>query len=271
MPSGYVTHRVGDTWLVLDRERSTELVGLRLADPTVRRTLFSRAPRRGRSTTPTVPLASDLSLVLRRYRHGGLLGWLTGPILLGIQRPLRELTVTARAEEAGAPVPHAMCLVLWPLAGPLWSGIIGTREEPDARDLLSEWRDSNGPARPALLVRVGRALRRLHDAGVEHPDLQLRNVLLCPDDRVVVIDLDRARFHGTTPLSVRRRASNLGRLVRSAVKEGLLSPRTGRRELAALLAGYAGNDRALRHALLGYARWECLKLSLHRLGYALRS
>jgi 3-deoxy-D-manno-octulosonic acid kinase len=270
VPAGYVTHRVAETWLVLDREHATELVGLRLADASVREALFTRAPRRGRSTTPTIPFTSDLSIVLRRYTHGGLLGWLTGPVLRGVQRPLQELTVTARAEEAGAPVPHVLCLALWPIGGPFWSGVIGTREEADAQDLLTGWRESTDATRHALVRRVGRAIRRLHDAGVEHPDLQLRNVLLCPGDRIVVVDLDRARFHGTTALSTRRRATNLGRLLRSAVKEGLLVPKEHRRVLASLLGGYAEGDRTLRRALLGRARWECAKLSLHRLGYTLR-
>ena len=36
VPAGYVTHRVAETWLVLDRARATDLVGPRLEDPSVR-------------------------------------------------------------------------------------------------------------------------------------------------------------------------------------------------------------------------------------------
>jgi 3-deoxy-D-manno-octulosonic acid kinase len=247
---------------------------LRLADPAVRQSLFARSPRRGRGAAPIVPVGSDLSILLRRYRHGGLLGGLTGPLLLGPHRALAELDVTARAEAAGAPVPHVACLVLWPLAGPVWSAVIGTREEAQAKDLLTVWRERRvGRERWMLLRRVGQAVRRLHDAGVQHPDLQVRNILLCqdPSERIIVIDLDRARFHGATPLSARVRAANLARIVRSAVKEGLLEPRVGcRRELAALLGGYVGCDRALRRALRRRALWERLRLRVHRIGYALR-
>ncbi len=271
VPAEYVTHRVAETWLILDRARASELVGLRLADPSVRRGLFTRAPRRGRATTPTVPVAPDLSLVLRRYKHGGLLGWLTGSLLLGVQRPLRELMVTARAEAAGAPVPHVLCLVLWPVGGPFWSGVIGTREEPHATDLLATWSETTGPERLSILTRVGRAIRRLHDAGVEHPDLQLRNILLCDGDQIVVVDLDRARLHGAASVTPSRRAANLGRMIRSAVKERLLDPRTDRRELAAILSGYTDGDRALRRALLRRARWQGFQLAIHRIGYRLRT
>jgi hypothetical protein len=153
--------------------------------------------------------------------------------------------------------------------------MIGTQEEPQAQDLLTAWQRS--PARRErclLLRRVGGAIRRLHDAGVEHPDLQVRNVLLCssPPERVVVIDLDRARLRAAAPPPARVRASHLGRLVRSAVKEGLVDPRAGcARELASLLGGYVERDRALRRALIQRARWERPKLNIHRIGYALRS
>jgi 3-deoxy-D-manno-octulosonic acid kinase len=275
VPPGYVVHRVGSTWLILDRARSAELVPLRLADPSIREGLFTRSPRRGRGNAPTVTVDSGLSIVLRRYRHGGLFGALTGPLLLGPQRALSELQVTSRAEAAGAPVPHVLCVVLWPLLGPLWSAMIGTEEEAQAQDLLAAWhRRSEQRDRCRLLRRVGEAIRRLHDAGVEHPDLQVRNILLCsaPPERIVVIDLDRARLRGATPPPTRVRGAHLARLVRSLVKEGLIDPRAGcARELASLLGGYAGRDRALRRDLLRRARWERPKLNLHRIGYALRS
>ena len=87
-----------------------------------------------------------------------------------------------------------------------------------------------------------------------------------------MIDLDRARFRSAALPTARVRASHLARLVRSAVKEGLVDPRAGcPRELASLLGGYVGRDRALRRALLRRARWERPKLNIHRIGYALRA
>lgn len=276
VPEGYVVHRVADTWLVLDRNHVGPLVELRLADVAFRRTHFSRAPRRGRGASPLLALGDGTSVVLRRYRHGGLFGRLTGPVLIGSGRALEEFHVTARAEAANAPVPHVLCLVLWPMWGPFWSAIIGTREESEAIELLEAWKERPaGPERWRLLRRTGEAIRRLHDAGVDHPDLQLRNLLICPSpsgpaERILVIDLDRSRFHGRTPPSARTRAANLARLVRSAVKEGLLDPRPPCREVAAILGGYTRGDRELRRALLRWAPLEAARLALHRLGYRLR-
>ena len=273
LPPGYVVHRIGSTWLVLDGKHVTELVQLRLADPAVRRTLFARAARRGRGSTPSVPLGRELRAVLRRYQHGGTLAPLTRNLFLGPSRALSELNVTARAEASGAPVPHVLCLALWPVVGPLWSALIGTREESQAQDLYATLVALEEPrARRQLLREVGTAIRKLHDAGVEHRDLQLRNILVRHGEgpRIVVVDLDRARFHPRGTLPTRRRATNLGRLARSAVKTGLWGSRIGRRELAALTGAYAAGNRRLRQELRGWVGWERFKLAAHRLTYPLR-
>jgi len=271
VPPGYVVHRVADATLVFDAALASELVALRLADPDARKRLFSRAPLRGRGAAPSVGLRRDVSVILRRYQHGGAFGGFTGMLHLGPSRALEELRVTARAEASGAPVPHVVCLALWPAAGPFWSALIGTREERDARDLyevLASTEDAG--ARSPLLREVGSAVRRLHDAGVDHRDLQLHNILVAEEAgrrRIVVIDLDRAIYHSSGRLSSRLRARSLGRLFRSAVKNGLWRERVGRRELAAFMAAYTAGDRPLRAELRGFIRGEQVKLALHLLRY----
>jgi len=271
VPPGYVVHRVADATLVFDAELAAELVGLRLADPAARKRLFSRAPLRGRGAAPSVALRRDVSVILRRYQHGGVFGGFTGMLHLGPSRALKELHVTARAEASGAPVPHVICLALWPAAGPFWSALIGTREERGARDLLEVLVASeDARARRALLCEVGAAVRRLHDAGVEHRDLQLRNILVVEENgkrRIVVIDLDRAVYHSSGRLASRLRARSLGRLTRSAVKNGLWRERIGQRELAAFVGAYTAGDRSLRRELRGWIRGEQWKLALHRFRY----
>ena len=269
-PDGYVVHRVGDTYLVFDRGASEDLVRLRLADPGTRRRLFERAPRRGRGSAPSVRVRSGLDMVLRRYRHGGMLARLLGPLYLGPRRALDELRVCTEAERAGAPVPHVLCLVLWPQWGPLWSALIGTREEPQTRDLLERFQGAESGASLGLPELVGEAVHKLHAAGVDHPDLQLRNILVSDEDpggRVIVVDLDRARYYPRGGIPVRRRAANLGRLARSAIKCGLWGGGLGQRELAAFVGGYSGRNRELRRELRGWMAFERFKIALHRLRY----
>lgn len=267
IPAGYVVHRIAETWLVLDRALATELVQLRLADPTARERMFARAPVRGRGAAPSVPITPDHGMVLRRYRHGGLLGGATGSLYLGPGRALSELRVAARAEAMGAPVPHVVCLVLWPVWGPFWSALIGTREERGAQTLLELARELEAEQRSELAREVGRAVKRLHDAGVEHRDLQLRNVLAVSEPggrrRIVVIDLDRAAHHRGRGVPIGKRAANLGRLLRSVIKNGLWKARVGEAEAAAFLEGYTGEDRELREALSGWAARERWKIRMH--------
>jgi len=270
IPDGYVVHRIAESWLVLDRSLAMELVQLRLADPATRERIFARAPLRGRGAAPSVSITPDQGMVLRRYRHGGLLGFATGSLYLGPGRALAELRVAAQAEAMGAPVPHVVCLVLWPVWGPFWSAVIGTREERDAKTLLELARELESESRVELARETGRAVRRLHDAGVEHRDLQLRNVLAVEESgrrRIVVIDLDRAAHHRGRGVPIRKRAANLGRLLRSAIKNGLWDSRVGEPETAAFLEGYTGEDRELLPALRGFAAQERWKIRMHRWRY----
>ena len=104
--------------------------------------------------------------------------------------------------------------------GLIYRGALVTAEMPHARTLFEALRDaSDDAARGALAARAGRAVARLHDAGVYHADLNLTNLLVGPvaSDDVVVVDFDRARVRDG-PLGRRARRRNLARLARSLAK-----------------------------------------------------
>jgi 3-deoxy-D-manno-octulosonic acid kinase len=274
IPPGYVVHRIDATWLVLDEKLMPELVKLGLAEPNVRHTLFGSAIKRGRGSAPIVTVEGGTQAILRRYRHGGTLAGLTGKLFFGPGRALKELDVTARAEALGAPVPHPLLLTLWPVAGPLWSAIIGTRMEDQSVELLQALREAPDRAKLRYLLReAGSAVRRLHDAGVEHRDLQLRNILVTQEEnrRIVVVDLDRARFHARGTMATSKRARNLGRLARSALKEGLIPERLTRRELVTFVGAYCAGNRRLRNELRAHVHLERFKLWAHSVTYPLRA
>jgi 3-deoxy-D-manno-octulosonic acid kinase len=62
---------------------------------------------------------------------------------------------------------------------------------------------------------VGGAIRRFHDAGVWHADLNVRNILICAGSQVFLIDFDRARYRPGTRVNGE---GNLHRLKRSLRK-----------------------------------------------------
>jgi 3-deoxy-D-manno-octulosonic acid kinase len=217
-----------------------------------------RAPLR-RVESPLGPL------LVRESRKGGALRRLRGRRFLGRVRPLDELVLARRLLAARVPVVEAVAAVA--LGSPLgWRGFLVTREVRGGLDLQSWlYAREDHPHWPArdVLAAAGRAVRALHDAGVEHADLHGKNLLLDPDTAGArVVDLDRARPHDA-PLSERERLGNLVRFARSVEKHRLRGMRVGRRDALRFLAAYAGDAE-------GGARWlEAVRAELRR-GLALR-
>lgn len=152
---------------------------------------------------------------LRHYRRGGLAGRLLDDEFLWLgqaaTRPFREFRLLAQLAAAGLPVP-APAAAGYRRSGALYRGDILTRRLPGVRSLagvLGERDLDTGEWR-----RVGATIRRFHDAGVCHADLNAHNIQLGRDGTVWLLDFDRGRFR--RPGAWRRR--NLARLLRSLDK-----------------------------------------------------
>ncbi len=204
----------------------------------------------GRRRHPVVALSGGRRVVVRKLVHGGILGRALGEIFWGANRPLKEFIAMVRASEKGIPVPAAVGARIDRLALGFYRGDLLSLEIAGALDLgeilRGEWQDLPAPRRARLLAAAGRALRQMHDAGLYHPDLNLKNVLLRWDGEeptIFFVDLDGARFYQA--LTFRQRRSVLWRLARSADK---IAPPGG--EVAAVdrlrfLCAYAGADADL--------------------------
>ena len=92
------------------------------------------------------------------------------------------------------------------------------------------------PVSLSLWVEIGRTLRRLHDAGAYHADLNAHNILADASGAVFVIDFDRGRLRAPGVW----RDANLARLYRSLLKVCAALPpdRFGATEWDTLLAAY---------------------------------
>jgi hypothetical protein len=95
----------------------------------------------------------------------------------------------------------------------------------------------------AALAAAARLIRRAHDAGLLHPDLNARNILLCPDGSAMVLDLDRAEL--LDELSLSDRFAALARLYRSLHKLGLAPDPVSDADWAIFYDAYAGDDPLL--------------------------
>ncbi|MDD9828037.1 MAG: LptF/LptG family permease [Deltaproteobacteria bacterium] len=224
---------------------------------------FAQSPpgATGRGATALLGAKEDGRLLLRRLVHGGALAGLLGDCFASARRPLRELAVTAALRARGAPVPRP-ALVAGRRRGLCWSLAIATFYEEGTRDLLRVLRGP-GPGPAQMLhcaAAAGRAVRRFHDLGGRHADLQAANLLLRETPagaEVLLIDLDRARL-GPPPAPAARMAEIM-RLYRSLLKRGVLG-RVGPRGCARFFSAYCGADRPLRRAL-----WRRLPRELRRI------
>lgn len=176
----------------------------------------------GRAGLDALALADGGHALVRSYRHGGLLRWLTrGWFTSRPPRPFAELAVTAAARERGLAAPEVLAALVARGLGPWYRGWLVTREVEGAGNLWDTvLEDLSDDQRELLLRRVGHALRLMHESGIDHADLNLRNILVLrkePDPDVYIIDFDKARlFQGPVPAARARR--NLRRLLRSVNK-----------------------------------------------------
>jgi len=196
----------------------------------------------GRGGTRLVRAAGH-EVVVRPYRRGGLAAWVLHDTYMGWQpRPFRELETLATLYQRGAPVIEVYgAAVHWLVPG-CYRGWLVTRYLP-ASHTLWEWISAAPPTplRARVLAQVGRAIRRLHDTGGWHPDLNLNNILIgaTPEaagpPEVVLIDFDRTCAKGLR----RTPAADLARLERSAHKLDPTGARLTVADLETLRAAHA--------------------------------
>ncbi len=176
----------------------------------------------GRGISYAVPLPDGATrVVVRRSRHGGLLAPLTGEIFVRPTRAPRELAVSLRLAREGIATPEVIAYGTYEVAPLLRRADVVTREVSDGVDLATALERERDPGTVREMVRVvARLFARMAAAGVRHPDLNVRNVLIARDHsghrEAWLLDVDRAWFD--TPGHPRVREANLSRFARSARK-----------------------------------------------------
>jgi len=184
--------------------------------------------------------------VLRRYLRGGLPARLSRDRYLwrgeDSTRSFHELRLLDQLEREGLPVP-APVAARYLRCGLSYQAELVTLRLPPCSSLAERLleRGIDDPSWQA----VGRTIRRFHDAGLRHADLNAQNIMLGATGEVWLLDFDRAR---RCPPG-RWTARVLARLERSLDKLGRSHPRLAWRDGFALLlaahdAGPAGAGRS---------------------------
>lgn len=152
---------------------------------------------------------------VRQATRGGLLGALLGGLYAGIDRPLRELRAVTAARSAGVSIPEPLAVLIRRVGGPFCRFTVVAREVENAQDLLTVASGPPSARKRDLVDRVADEMRRMHESGVYHADLTMKNILTSGDS-VYIIDLDKATMSPTRDARMDR--MNLSRLNRSVVK-----------------------------------------------------
>lgn len=149
---------------------------------------------RGRGTAWFLSV-QNRSWVLRHYRRGGLMRRLLRDQYLWqgeeTTRPFAEWQLTYHLHRAGLPVP-APIAARYRKLGFSYRGDIITERLADVASLAQAL--AAAPLSLLAWIAIGRCLRRFHELGVCHADLNAHNILVgntAEDERVFLIDFDR--------------------------------------------------------------------------------
>ena len=210
----------------------------------------------------------DGEVAIRKYRHGGLLRRLAGDLFFFGARPFHEVAITEEVKSAGVPTLEILAAIMERGWGGWYRGYLITRYLPTAGDLIS-FLDQvpAGKRRRAVIEKAGETVRKIHQRGIYHADLHLKNFLVEEKKgiKVYLIDFDKSAVF--TRLAPSQRMKNLKRLDRSAEKLKRLGLSLTRGDKESFCRVYASGDKEIRPYLKVYLeryRWYRL---LYRWGW----
>ncbi len=170
---------------------------------------------KGRGTTWFVQL-DGMQAALRHYRRGGLFGklvedkyWFSG---WGKTRSAEEFQLLLILREAGVNVPRPIAARAVK-SGLIYQADLLSERIPNARDLVDILRENELTA--DVYQKVGREIAKMHNAEVNHTDLNIHNILLDDKGKVWIIDFDKCCLESSGDW----KQQNLERLLRSFNKE----------------------------------------------------
>ena len=258
-PPGFALIRDSHTTVVVREDYKAELQQQGMDNPEKLHALCrdSSARYSGRGATPSVPIEGRPGerMIIKTCRRGGLLRFLVRDLYWGDSRPLQELCAAAAAQRAGIPAAPILAAVSVRAAGPFYRGYLITRELSGCKDLPAFLKTGIGGSaeeqfrhKRMLLAQAARAIRAMHDRGLYHGDLNLKNILIDAQQQTIyIIDWDKSRAQEN--LSPSRRSSNMVRCCRSMTKLSRQGLELTERDQLYFLRAYWGTDAGIRKRL----------------------
>ncbi|MGR3317366.1 MAG: lipopolysaccharide kinase InaA family protein [Candidatus Anammoxibacter sp.] len=204
----------------------------------------------------------DGRVVIRRYRHGGFLGMIVGDLFWNHARPLNELMVSEKAFEMGLMTTRTVAVIKHnTLLYPFFKAEMVTEEIPDAFDLVRYIKDNKltnvklHKKKKEIICEAAIAVRRMHEIGIYHGDLHLKNILVKEDQSgkvcIYIMDFDKSTLHKS--LNIAQRMKNLYRLDRSVEKLAMLLKKQHGTQDSSFPVSRADRVRFFREYMHGYS------------------
>lgn len=169
----------------------------------------------GRGTTWFVAL-DKIDAALRHYRRGGLFGKLIKDhyIFTGWEktRSYQEFQLLNTLIEAGVNVPKPIAAKAVKRTFCYQADLL-SEKIPNARDLVAILQER--PLSQDMYQKIGREIRKMHAAQVNHTDLNIHNILIDDKENVWIIDFDKCHQQKGDDW----KQGNWDRLKRSFIKE----------------------------------------------------
>lgn len=259
-PPGFTIYQDGSKTVIVRKDYEQRLLRQGIASPDDLMAAFQSSGfvYSGRGAMLAVPIqdCSQEKMIIRKYRRGGLLRFVSRDVYWTRARPMQELAIGVEAALKGIPTSDILAAVRVKILGPFYKGYLISKELSSCRDLPAFLKmvAENAEHRMhkekrEVLARVAAAIRFMHDKGFYHGDLNLKNFLIDVADnkKVYIIDWDKSRLKTALKLSDRRK--NILRFCRSMEKLRLQGLPITKRDQLFFLAAYWQTDQHAKKRL----------------------
>ncbi len=230
---------------------------------------------KGRISHPILPLGDGNHAVFRQYVHGGLFSNVMKNVFCFGSRSFQELALTEEIRSAGIPTILPIAAIHQTIFFSFYHAYLLSLEVRGAIDLIQYFQEM-GTSPPCekisqkrkMIRRIGLLIRKLHQEGFFHRDLQMKNILVS-GDQILLIDFDRS--YRKKPLSTQERMKNLIRLNRSVEKWKRLGLPITRTDAWRFFLSYVGEDQLLHKAMVQWLRTYSIRLSFYRFNWMIEN
>ena len=274
LPPSFSLIKKGKTSFLIKEEYKNLLLqqGIEDFEPFLKRCRQSSNYLKGRMLHPSIPIRDGEREVLRQYLHGGLFRNFNRSLYLFGSRSFRELALAEEIRSCGIPTVQPIAAIHRFILWPLYQAYFLSLEIPHSKDLIQYFGEiGTRPSREKIVLKrkmirlAGLLLRKFHQSGFFHGDLQLKNILVA-GDQLSLIDFDRS--YRKKILSINKRMKNLLRLNRSVEKWKRFGLPINRTDRWRFFLAYAGEDATIRKAMKRAIRTYSVRHLFYRCGWA---